>query len=123
MIIIEIALGIVLAAFILFIVFKFLPDLIRFTKELIIVIVTISTIVLLIYYIHSNPSILIIGASGLVVFIILFGFIRKHSHVKNLKEQIRLRKSLGYDTDELELELTKVTNDKRWNHNKTPTNL
>ncbi len=107
MIIIEIALGIVLALLIL----NFLPELIALGGFLIVVIIALIVGGLLLYWISSNPVVL--GFVALVAIgVVLYVLWQKHAAidapVKDLKDRIRWRKSLGYETTDLDQELTKA---------------
>lgn len=107
MLIIQIALGIVLAILIL----NFLPELIALGSMLVAIIIALVVIGLVLYWIGSNPAVL--GFVALVALgVVLYLLWQKHAavdaSVKDLKERIHRRKSLGYDTTDLDEELSKA---------------
>lgn len=107
MIIIEIALGIVLAVLIL----NFLPELISLGGFLIVIILALIVVGLLLYWISSSPVALgfvALVAIGVVLYILWQKYAAIDAPVKELQERIRWRKSLGYETTDLELELNKA---------------
>ena len=104
MIIIEIALGIVLAVLIL----NFLPELIAFGGIVIIIGVALVCAVLLFYWVDSNPA--AIGSVLLLALVaLLYRLWEKNfaevASVSELKELIHRRQLLGYDTSDLSVEL------------------
>jgi len=104
MIIIEIALGIVLAVLIL----NFLPELIAFGGIVIIIGIALICAVLLFYWVDNNLA--AIGSVLLVALVAgLYRLWKKNfaedASVSELKELIHRRQLLGYDTSDLSVEL------------------
>ena len=102
--IIEIALGIVLAVLVL----AFFPALLRLGAILVGVVLVVLVAGLLLYWIVSNPTIF------LVLLVLVVGAVRiaalflRDAPIRALREQIRRRQTLGYDTTELEASLEKA---------------
>ena len=105
--IIQIALGIVLAVLIL----NFLPELIGLGAILIVIVIALVVGGLLLYWVGSNPAVLgflVMVAVGVAIYL----FWKKRSAIdapaRDLKERIRRRQLLGYDTVDLEKELSEA---------------
>ena len=110
MIIIQIAIGIVLAVLIL----NFLPELIALGSALIVIIIALVVVGLLLYWIDSNPAVLgfiALVAIGVVLYLLWQKRATVDAPVRDLKERIRRRKSLGYDTTDLDEQLSKANSE------------
>jgi len=110
-VIIEIALGIVLAVLVL----AFFPALLRLGAILVGVVLVVLVAGLLLYWIVSNPTIfLVLLVLVLVLLVLVVGAVRiaalflRDAPIRALREQIRRRQTLGYDTTELEASLEKA---------------
>lgn len=107
MIIIQITISIVLAVLIL----NFLLELIALGGMLIVIIIALVVVGLLLYWIGNNPVALgfvVLVAIGIVVYLLWQKRTAVDTPVRTLRECIRRRKSLGYDTTDLDEELSKT---------------
>lgn len=102
--ILEIALGIVLAVLIL----AFLPALLALGGVLIVVAAALALIGVIAYFVGSTPALTgaaILAAIGLAIYD-LVRFRRAADPIAELESQIARRRKLGYDTRELEQTLS-----------------
>lgn len=102
--IIEIALGIVLAVVIL----AFLPDLLGLGLILVLVALAIALVAFSYSWLNVHPSAIFWGLALLLMYVWLAPFAKRHWKSLNLEEQqqqVLKRRRMGYDTTILEVEL------------------
>lgn len=108
--IIEIAIGIVLAVLIL----SFLPALIVLGGVFIVISVALVVAGILLYWIGSNPAVLGFIALFSIGVLLYLPWAKRDAidaPVRDLKERVRRRKSLGYDTSDLDVQLSGAISD------------
>ena len=114
MLILQVALGIVLAVLIL----AYLPTLVTVTFWLVVIVIGVSIAGLLIYLVLGEPLLMIIAIAAVIALIL-----REHRSVKGggskdlevVRDQMQRRAMLGHSTNSLEDEVNTALNERKFN--------